>query len=286
MITRMTAVPVAPVWVSPDRVRALDAPAVTPRPDFAAWTAHLDRAARRDLSGRVETNVLLGERVDVLAESDGWCRVVVPGQQSSKDNRGYPGWMRTSHLSEPWCETADVQVTAPTAALHETPGGAVTEVVSYATRLPRGGDSVGDWLPVTMPTGVRWLQRSTVGGDVGSVLEEAGRFLGLQYLWAGASIYGLDCSGLVHVVNRRLGRDVPRDAHDQAAVATPVPLDRVRPGDLYFFARNGNDIHHVGFVVEDGVMLDSPRTGECVQVHELDQDRQKTLVGAGRLEMQ
>lgn len=286
MTARMAAVPVAPVWSAPDLVRPADAPAVAPRPNFRAWTARLDDAARRDLHGRVETNVLLGDQIEVLAESDGWSQVVVPGQPSSKDERGYPGWMRTTHLTDPWFDAADVQVTAPLTHLHTQPDGPVVDSVSYATRLPWAGEKRGEWLAVQTPAGERWLPHSAVDGTAHTILAEARRFIGLPYLWAGVSGYGLDCSGLVHMVDRRLGRDLPRDAHDQAATAIPIPLDRVCPGDLYFFARNGNDIHHVGFVVQDGVMLDAPRTGECVHVHELDQDRRETLVGAGRLEMQ
>ena len=41
---------------------------------------------------------------------------------------------------------------------------------------------------------------------------------------------------------------LPRDADDQAAATTPLPLGDERPGDLYFFARPGRRIHHVGIV--------------------------------------
>ena len=50
---------------------------------------------------------------------------------------------------------------------------------------------------------------------------------------------GLDCSGLVHLVHRELGRVLPRDAHDQQAATEPVDPADALPGDLYFFARPG-----------------------------------------------
>lgn len=122
-----------------------------------------------------------------------------------------------------------------------------------------------------------------------AALEAAARFLGLTYLWGGASAWGLDCSGLVHLVHRALGRRIPRDAFDQADAVQPVLLDAVRPGDLYFFARPGERVYHVGFVsrpVEaDGTrwMLHAPETGGGIEDAPLAPHRVATLVSAGRV---
>jgi cell wall-associated NlpC family hydrolase len=84
---------------------------------------------------------------------------------------------------------------------------------------------------------------------------------------------------------------LPRDAHDQAASAQvePVPLEAVRPGDLYFFARPGERIYHVGFVTrpvdDDGIrwMLHAPEGGELIEDAPLAPHRVDTLVAAGRV---
>jgi cell wall-associated NlpC family hydrolase len=85
---------------------------------------------------------------------------------------------------------------------------------------------------------------------------------------------------------------LPRDTFDQAAAATlePVPLDEVRPGDLYFFARRGQRVYHVGFVsreVDDGVrwMLHAPEGGELVEDAPMAPHRLETLVSAARVHM-
>ncbi len=123
------------------------------------------------------------------------------------------------------------------------------------------------------------------------MVEAARGFLGVRYLWGGTSAWGVDCSGLVHLCWRSQGVLLPRDAHDQAASprVEPVPLDAVRPGDLYFFARPGERIYHVGFVTSpvaaDGTrwMLHAPEGGELIEDVPLAPHRLETLVSAGRV---
>lgn len=114
------------------------------------------------------------------------------------------------------------------------------------------------------------------------LLETVRPFIGTAYLWGGTCEYAVDCSGLVHWVFRQHGMMVPRDAHDQEAACTSVPLGEEQPGDLYFFARPDHAVHHVGFVVRPGVMLHAPESGRLVTEEPLDENRRTTLVAAGR----
>jgi gamma-D-glutamyl-L-lysine dipeptidyl-peptidase len=84
----------------------------------------------------------------------------------------------------------------------------------------------------------------------GSPLDVARGYLGTPYLWGGMTAAGIDCSGLVHMAHRRLGRLVPRDADQQEEAAAEV--DELRPGDLITY---GDPVDHIAFWVGDGRIL-------------------------------
>jgi hypothetical protein len=93
-----------------------------------------------------------------------------------------------------------------------------------------------------------WLPPARDGDPV----EEARAFLGAPYLWGGMSERGIDCSGLVHMSWRRLGRLVPRDAADQEAAGTPVA------GPSYGDLATYGDVEratHIAFWLGDGRIL-------------------------------
>ncbi|WP_024325765.1 C40 family peptidase [Thioalkalivibrio sp. AKL19] len=89
------------------------------------------------------------------------------------------------------------------------------------------------------------------------------------YRYGGTDASGLDCSALVQRAYREAGHDVPRTTRDQARAATRRNGSPT-PGDVVFFAINGNQIDHVGVYVGDGRFVHAPSSRGQVRIEQLD----------------
>jgi cell wall-associated NlpC family hydrolase len=90
-------------------------------------------------------------------------------------------------------------------------------------------------------------------------------YLGVPYVWGGASPSGFDCSGLVMYVYAQLGISLPHYTGSQWSVTQPISLSQAQPGDLIFF----DGLGHVGIYLGGGQMVDAPHTGAVVRVESI-----------------
>ncbi|GLZ78958.1 peptidase P60 [Actinorhabdospora filicis] len=299
----VVSVATATLWTAPQQVDNLNAPALRAPSGVREWVASMDREQRvNGLNGKTLTQLLFNDEV-VVEEIDGdWAKVVIPGQPAAKlGERGYPGWLPLAQLAEPATGGGDPYIVDATAtSLRDEPDGDVSVAgVILSTRLTAVGAPYRGWVPVTVPgqSEPAWVRghdlspagpRAELTGE--AVLTVAARLLEVPYVWGGLSAYGVDCSGLVHLVHRYLGVTVPRDADDQSAACKPVDPEEASPGDLYFFAKEGRDIHHVGFVGApddngDPTMLHASGVYGKVVHETFTGDRRATLIGAGAVEI-
>jgi cell wall-associated NlpC family hydrolase len=281
--TAYVDVSVATLWVEPGLARPVDLPSTTNPADPRAWTTNMSLSERLWLIGNLETQASYGQRVLITEESGDWAKVVVPGQPTPRDARGYPGWLPKAQLTSGqafshFTSRPFALVTSNTAWLYDDPGRARRFMeLSFNTRLPvvaRVGNAV---LVETPSDGPKWLAAADVsvyaspaaiprptGEDL---VRTIGMFIGLHYLWAGVSAFGFDCSGLTSTVYAAHGITIPRDADAQADAGTPVARDQLLPGDLIFFAHNNGtgSIHHVGMYAGDGYIIDTPSNSATVE---------------------
>ncbi|MGF1586337.1 MAG: NlpC/P60 family protein [Bacteroidales bacterium] len=77
------------------------------------------------------------------------------------------------------------------------------------------------------------------------------KFLNIPYLWGGKNPFGIDCSGLVQVIMKLFGKNLPRDARQQVTVGRTVNfISEARPGDLAFFDNEEGQIIHTGIITD------------------------------------
>jgi cell wall-associated NlpC family hydrolase len=107
--------------------------------------------------------------------------------------------------------------------------------------------------PVNIPIG-------SPGAGHAAAASIALRYLGVPYVWGGASPSGFDCSGLVMYVYAQLGISLPH--YTVAQWNATDPISSPEPGDLVFF----NGLGHVGIYIGGGRFVDAPHTGSVVRI--------------------
>jgi cell wall-associated NlpC family hydrolase len=110
--------------------------------------------------------------------------------------------------------------------------------------------------------------RARHGGMLGpQAVAIAKRYLGIPYVWGGASpTGGFDCSGLTMYVYRQLGITLDHYAAWQFLEGQRVTPAELEPGDLVFFEPKADGPGHVGIYVGDGKMINAPHTGAVVSI--------------------
>ena len=112
------------------------------------------------------------------------------------------------------------------------------------------------------------------GGSGSNIVENAKKYLGVPYVYGGATPAGFDCSGLTQYVYNESGITIPRVAADQYKSNSGQFVDKsqLQPGDLVFFTGNNgskSNPGHVGIYVGNNQMIHAPSTGKTVRYQDI-----------------
>lgn len=154
----------------------------------------------------------------------------------------------------------------------------------------KSGYVSGDYLTLTNSKPTPVAPKASVassnlpsGGNAGSgsgsgydIVSCAQQYLGVPYVYGGASPSGFDCSGFTMYVYKQFGYSLPHGATPQLNYGSAVSKSELQPGDLVFFTGTSSTssvASHVGIYIGDGQFIHaSSGTGYCVKVSSLNEN--------------
>lgn len=199
-----------------------------------------------------DRQVLVGDPFEVEEVRDGWAF-----GKALKD--GYAGCI---------LEAATVPEITPThwVSVRSTWGYGAPDIKSapvvdlhMSARLEVVGET-GNWVEAKHGTGTMFVPSTQVKDWDDRAINPVGvarQFLGVPYVWAGNTGFGLDCSGLVQVAYHACGWACAADSQDQKDMDGKAP-ENVVSGDLMFWK------DHVAIETGDGTLIHANAHHMCV----------------------
>ena len=193
------------------------------------------------------------------------------------------GWYKVSYAGKTGFVSADY-LALDGDNVFETYGRVSGDAVNVRTAASTAGDSLGTlsrnsvvtvnglvdgWYDITCESGTRGYIRSDFVDLISSassangsaVVALAQQYLGVRYVWGGASPSGFDCSGYTMYIMNQFGYSVPHSAASQwlSGQGTRVTYGELQPGDLVFFCdpsrAAGKACSHAGIYVGNGQII-------------------------------
>lgn len=160
-------------------------------------------------------------------------------------------------------------------------------LTSNSPTTSRGGNMLSDHKVSEVSTSNDESTSSSKRKSTGSnskqneIVNYAKQFLGVPYVYGGASKSGFDCSGFTMYVYKKFGISMRHGAQAQAKLGTAVNANKksasslkenLQPGDLVFFLdyETMDEIGHCGIYIGDGKFIHaSSGSGHCVKINSL-----------------
>ena len=211
------------------------------------------------------SQLLFGEKAEILEinESD-WVRI-----RTEWDD--YEGWCRASQLTT--ISRREYRKEVKFIAAKNT-----CRIVYPNSEMwvPLGADIIKNSIGFANETGKfkgKKLRVSDLEFNCEALKKAAWHYLNAPYLWGGKTIAGIDCSGLTQMAFKLCGRQLPRDAYQQAETGDAVDfLQHAQCGDLAFFDNEEGKITHVGILLDHQTIIHATGASGRVVIDRIDQE--------------
>jgi len=200
-----------------------------------------------DLASEHISEILYGERADVLRESGDWLllRHLVDG---------YEGWSPKADFAVAEAHAAATHLIAvpqthvyQAADLKSPAHGWLPMLARVAVTALDGNwaETPDGWVYAAHLTPLEPETPHAYAGGGADMIAVARQFGRAPYRWGGRTVQGLDCSGLVQVTAASCGISLPRDSGPQLAALQRLPDGEMpKPGDIAGFPG------HIGIMVD------------------------------------
>lgn len=195
-------------------------------------------------SSEVVTSIAMNTEVTIVSEEDGWAKVKVNGKE---------GYILKKYLSDKKTETTSRHIEERTEKNKETETTTETENNTQTTTNVDNSNSSNN---------------SNSSGT--EIVNYAKSYLGVKYVYGGASPSGFDCSGFTMYVYKKYGYTLSHSATAQSKVGKEVSRANLQPGDLVIFRDSSNKaIGHVGIYIGGNQFIHASSPGDVVKITSL-----------------
>lgn len=229
------------------------------------------------------TQMLFGELCEVIEHSDVSIQHSERWRYIRLESDGQEGWVDAKMISpmtddeyaayKPTLEHA-AMVAMPMAYAVSTNNGQ-TIPLTAGTRLPKYADGQFEVLGVRFRIDPSMVITAPLELNEQNLLQAVRFFLNVPYLWGGKNAMGMDCSGFSQVVMSLFGKQLLRNASEQATQGKAVArLADAKAGDLAFFDHHEEGVEHPAKITHVGIVIDPTRIVHCsgrVKVEKLDE---------------
>ena len=199
------------------------------------------------------TAVKKGASVTVTGFKSGWYQINVSGKT---------GWIRSDYV--------DLYASRPSGS-SSSAGGSSN---SAASSIPAA-------------SAVSNGKTYTISSGIADLIAYAKSYLGVPYVYGGASARGFDCSGYTMYIFKHFGINLPHSATSQLGYGIPVTREELQPGDLVFFRDTNYSTKaasHVGIYIGNSQFIHatSSRGGKYVDIDSLNEAYHSRVFTVGR----